>query len=117
MGGCLGWESCGAYLMCSPVIRTGVSDEVRKHLLLSGRVQGVWFRGSTRSEAERIGGLKGFVRNLDDGRVECVVQGPPEKVDALVDWCHKGPDGARVDGAQVVDEDPVPGERPFRVEH
>lgn len=92
-----------------------MSEEIRKRLLIRGRVQGVWFRGSTKEQAARVGTLKGFVRNLEDGRVEAAVQGPAEAVDALVSWCHKGPDGARVEEVQVVEEEPVPGEKPFQV--
>jgi acylphosphatase len=93
-----------------------MTAEIRRRLLISGRVQGVWFRGSTKDEAEHIGGLKGWVRNLDDGRVEAAIQGPAEPVERLVAWCHRGPDGARVDRVQVVEEAPVPGEKAFRVE-
>ncbi len=94
-----------------------MSEEIRKRLLIRGRVQGVWFRGSTNEQAARLGGLKGFVRNLEDGRVEAAVQGPAEAVDSLVSWCHKGPDGARVEAVEVIEEDPVPGEKPFQVVH
>lgn len=94
-----------------------MSEEIRKRLLISGRVQGVWFRGSTKEQAERLGALKGFVRNLEDGRVEAAVQGPRAAVEELVSWCHRGPDGARVEAVQVVEEAPVPGERPFQVVH
>jgi acylphosphatase len=91
-----------------------VSDaRVRKRVYVSGRVQGVWFRESCRDEAERVG-VAGSVRNLADGRVEVVLEGPRTAVDQVVSWCHSGPRRARVDRVEVVDEVPV-GEHGFRV--
>ena len=66
------------------------------HLLIQGRVQGVWFRESMRQEAERLG-VTGWVRNLADGSVEAVVQGPTEAVDALLVWARSGPPMAQVE--------------------
>ena len=73
-----------------------------KHLLLSGRVQGVYYRASARAEATRLG-LTGWVRNLPDGRVEAVVQGPPEVVQQLVNWCWHGVQFAKV--TDIVEEE------------
>ena len=70
----------------------------RVHLIIRGRVQGVWYRGSTRDAAERIGGISGWVRNLPDGSVEAVAEGDRANLDRLVAWCHDGPPSARVDG-------------------
>jgi acylphosphatase len=67
----------------------------RRRLVVSGRVQGVGFRYSTQGEAARLG-LRGWVRNTDDGKVEIVAEGPPTAVDALEAWCRRGPAGARV---------------------
>ncbi len=75
-----------------------------KHVLVSGKVQGVWFRESTREAAERFG-VSGWVRNLPDGRVEVMAAGPPDAVDRLVQWCHHGPSKARVDAVEVADTD------------
>jgi acylphosphatase len=63
--------------------------------LVSGIVQGVFFRQSTRSQAQRLG-LGGWVRNLPDGRVEAVFEGGDNQVRGMVGWCHEGPDNARV---------------------
>ncbi len=65
-------------------------------LLISGRVQGVWFRESMKRRADDLG-VTGWVRNLADGRVEAVVCGSTERIDALLVWAHKGPPLARVD--------------------
>lgn len=85
----------------------------RVHLWIRGKVQGVYFRESTRQEAERLG-VAGWVRNLDDGRVEAVIEGEEVDVDALVAWCHRGPENARVDHVDVRSEDPA-GAHGFRV--
>lgn len=65
------------------------------HILVEGLVQGVWYRASTRREALRLN-LKGWVRNLPDGRVEILAQGSPAAVDELCRWCQTGPPGAEV---------------------
>lgn len=65
-------------------------------LIVSGRVQGVFFRASTREQAQRLG-LSGHAKNLDDGSVEVVAAGDPEAIDALADWLRQGPPLARVD--------------------
>jgi acylphosphatase len=70
-----------------------VRTRVRLHI--TGRVQGVWFRGATHAEATKLG-VDGWVRNLPDGGVEALVEGDAAAVRALVGWCHTGPSGARV---------------------
>ena len=70
---------------------------VCKRVVVTGLVQGVGFRASTAREAARIGGLAGWVRNLDNGAVEVFVQGPAEGVQALLRWCSKGPPVSRVE--------------------
>ena len=64
--------------------------------LVSGKVQGVWFRASTREVAERLG-LRGYARNLADGRVEVLASGEPTAIEALASWLRHGPALARVD--------------------
>lgn len=66
-----------------------------RRCLVSGRVQGVWFRASTRDEALRLG-LTGYAKNLPDGRVEVLACGPAEALDALGRWLHQGPPLAEV---------------------
>jgi acylphosphatase len=80
---------------------------------VSGRVQGVWFRDACSREAAAHD-VRGFVRNLPDGRVEAVFEGSPAAVDALVEWCRTGPPRARVEAVDVRDEPPV-GETGFRI--
>ncbi len=65
-------------------------------LKITGRVQGVFFRASTKDEAQRLS-LTGEVWNTEDGGVEIIAEGPPEKLDLLAQWCKKGPPGSRVD--------------------
>jgi len=72
--------------------------------LVSGKVQGVFFRAGTREQAQRLG-LRGHARNLTDGRVEVVAEGPDAAVDALAQWLHHGPANARVDAVQREDLD------------
>jgi len=67
--------------------------------LVSGLVQGVFFRASTREEAQRLG-LTGHARNLPDGRVEVVAHGAPEALEALERWLWQGPPAAKVDAVQ-----------------
>ena len=75
------------------------------HLVIHGRVQGVWYRDSMRREAEHLG-VNGWVRNRSDGAVEATVQGEAGAVDALVRWAHRGPQLAEV---ERVDVDPGNG--------
>jgi acylphosphatase len=86
---------------------------VRRRAYVAGRVQGVWFRESCADRA-RAAGVAGWVRNLDDGRVEVLLEGPQGAVDDVLAWSRRGPRRARVDRVDVVDEAPV-GERGFRV--
>ncbi len=70
-------------------------DNIRVRLIIEGRVQGVWFRDSTRNEALALG-LSGWVRNRRDGSVEAIAEGPEGPVKKLVSWCHQGPPRAQV---------------------
>jgi len=76
------------------------SERTRVHVYVSGRVQGVFFRATTR-ETARERGVDGWVRNLDDGRVEAVFEGPEAAVDALVEFCHQGSPAANVTEVEV----------------
>ena len=85
----------------------------RVHVTVRGRVQGVFFRAEARARAESLG-VSGWVRNASDGTVEAVFEGDPERVDSMVEWCRRGPSGARVDEVEVTEEEPQ-AERGFRV--
>jgi acylphosphatase len=78
--------------------------KARAHVYISGRVQGVFFRAYTEEEANRLG-LKGWVRNLIDGRVEAVFEGEKDKIEKMIEWCHRGSPHARVDNVEVEWED------------
>jgi acylphosphatase len=86
---------------------------VRVRVVVSGSVQGVFYRATCAARAEQAG-VSGFVRNLPDGRVEAAFEGEPSAVRALVAWCSRGPPGARVDHVESVDEPPR-GDRAFRI--
>ena len=75
----------------------------RGHFYVSGGVQGVFFRASTKDQAQRLG-LTGFFRNCPDGRVEIVAEGSSEAIEELIDWCRVGPSGARVESVHAGDE-------------
>jgi acylphosphatase len=71
-------------------------------LLISGRVQGVFFRKFTKQKANELD-IFGTVRNLDDGSVEVIAQAEADKLEAFIQWCHKGPITARVDKVDMVE--------------
>ena len=83
----------------------------RARAVVTGRVQGVFFR-ATCADAARRRTLGGFVRNLPDGRVEAAFEGPDADVDAMIEWCRRGPELAHVDSVEVTSE-PLAGERDF----
>ncbi|MGB2599732.1 MAG: acylphosphatase [Candidatus Omnitrophota bacterium] len=76
---------------------------IRKHVLISGMVQGVFFRSDTREMARSLG-MTGWVRNCWDGRVEAVFEGEESMVDHAVEWCRKGPPSAHVNKIDVTTE-------------
>jgi acylphosphatase len=73
---------------------------VHAHVVVSGAVQGVWFRASTQRKAEELG-LKGWVRNTPDGCVEAVFEGDKSRVEDMITWCHQGPPAAQVENVTV----------------
>lgn len=83
-------------------------EKIRKHLWISGRVQGVSFRANTIRRA-KILGVSGWVRNLPNGKVETIIEGPKNKVNKLVKWCREGPRLASVEKVEVKEE-PYTGE-------
>ena len=80
-------------------------SRTRAHVFVSGRVQGVYFRATTRDTA-REAGVDGWVRNLPDERVEAVFEGPEDAVESMVDFCHDGSSAATVEDVAVEREEP-----------
>jgi len=88
----------------------------RVHLIIRGRVQGVFFRYETQMVARRLG-ITGWVRNNYDGSVETVAEGAKEKLEEFVQWCHQGPSRARVDAVQVEWGNPTGEFKAFSIEY
>lgn len=87
-------------------------ERITRRFLISGKVQGVYFRHSTRLEAERLA-VGGLARNLPDGSVEVVAHGTRSAVDSLREWLHRGPPMARVASVKEVEisaEEPAGGD-------
>jgi acylphosphatase len=82
-----------------------MSDVARRHLVVHGHVQGVFFRDTCRRQAEARG-VAGWIANRPDGAVEAVFEGNPEDVDALVKFCRNGPRGAEVRSVDETSEEP-----------
>ena len=72
------------------------------NILVSGRVQGVYFRMFTQNKAKQFG-IKGYARNLPDGRVEIIAEADNNSIEKLIQWCHKGPVTARVDHVEMTE--------------
>lgn len=77
----------------------------RVHVYVTGQVQGVFFRATTRDTAQEQG-VDGWVKNLDDGRVEAVFEGDPEDVESMVEFCYEGSEMASVSTVEVSEEEP-----------
>ena len=91
-----------------------MSEVTARRVVVSGRVQGVFFRDSCARRA-RAEGVAGWVRNRADGRVEAWFEGRPQAVENMVTWCREGPSRAEVDGVEVHDEHPA-SLNAFRIE-
>jgi acylphosphatase len=79
-------------------------NHARAHVMISGRVQGVFFRYKTQEQAQNMG-VAGWVRNLPDGRVEAVLEGGQEDVERMMQWCRQAPPMAEVEDVDVQWED------------
>ena len=79
-------------------------SQKRVHVFVTGRVQGVFFRQATKVIAIK-NNVAGWVRNLDDGRVEILIEGENKSVDSVIEWCNYGPANSRVDNIEVNNED------------
>ena len=72
-----------------------MEEKIRAHIIVSGRVQGVYFREQTRKGAKKLD-ISGWVKNLEDGRVEAIFEGEKGKVEKMIDWVRQGPAFANV---------------------
>lgn len=77
-----------------------IEMKARAHVYISGRVQGVFFRYETKDLADRLG-VRGWVRNTRDGRVEAIFEGERGKIEEMLNFCHRGPPGASVSDVEV----------------
>ena len=93
-----------------------MTDAVRAHLTITGRVQGVAYRMSAQDEGIRLG-LVGKVRNRHDGSVEALVEGPRQVVEDFIRWCRRGPPAARVADVRVEWREPSGEFRDFAISH
>ena len=78
-----------------------MDDKVRAHVIITGRVQGVFFRMETQRAAQRIGGVTGWVRNKRDGSVEALFEGDKTQVGKVLEWCHVGSPNSNVKNVNV----------------
>lgn len=78
-----------------------MEDKVRAHVIITGRVQGVFFRMETQRAARGIGGITGWVRNKRDGSVEAVFEGDKAQIDKVLEWCHVGSPNSNVKRVDV----------------
>jgi len=74
--------------------------KLKARVVISGRVQGVFFRANTKQKAEQLG-LAGWVRNRSDGKVEALFEGEEKIVNEMIRWCHQGPPSARVEDVEI----------------
>jgi acylphosphatase len=89
---------------------------IRAHVFITGRVQGVFFRSETMYEAKQLD-VTGWVRNIPDGRVEATFEGEQENVKKLIEFCKRGPQGARVTNVDIKWENYTGGFRNFEVKY
>ena len=93
-----------------------MAEKIRAHIVVSGRVQGIFFRAETQEKAQQLG-VTGWVKNLSDGRVEAVFEGNKAQVEEMVNWAKSGPPGAIVNHLDLTWEE-YQGEFPdFEIKH
>jgi len=88
----------------------------RIQIIISGRVQGVWFRHNTNIAGNKLG-LKGFVRNLPDGNVEVIAEGNEEKIQQMINFCKTGPEGSYVEDVKIKYEKPKSEFKTFSIRY
>ena len=88
----------------------------RVNVIISGRVQGVWFRASTKEKADQLG-ITGWVRNTSDGNVEAVFEGDEKILQEMLEWCHQGPTHAKVENVKITKQDSSNGFSNFLIKY
>ena len=89
---------------------------VNVYIKIFGRVQGVWYRSSTKQKADQIG-VKGWVRNTMDGCVEAVFSSEQEKITELINWCKKGPPLSKVDNVEIRIQKTIEDFKDFKIKY
>ena len=92
-----------------------MAERTRAHVFVTGTVQGVYYRANTRDTA-REKGIDGWVKNLEDGRVEAIFEGPEDAVESMIEWCHTGSPAAEVEDVDAEFEEPQ-GEDGFEIRY
>ena len=80
--------------------------KIQTHVIISGKVQGVWFRLNTKNKAEKLN-LTGWVRNTNDGKVEAVFEGEERDINEMIKWCYEGPQLANVKNVNIETKSPL----------
>ena len=90
--------------------------KINVHVIISGRVQGVFFRASTKQKAEQLG-ITGWVRNTHDGCVEAIFEGEENKINEMIEWCHHGPSFSKVNNVEIKKQNPINGFDKFSIKY
>ena len=93
-----------------------MSDEIQIKVIVTGKVQGVYYREETRKAADRLG-LKGYVKNLPNGSVEAVFKGRQSLVKKMIDWCYTGSPAAIVQNVSTEETDPLENYQTFEIQY
>ena len=104
------------FLKLSNKISCNYMSQKRIHIFVTGRVQGVFFRQATRVIAIK-NNVRGWVRNLDDGRVEIMIEGEDKSINSVTEWCNLGPANSRVDNIQINNENYLGNFKNFEVRY
>jgi acylphosphatase len=90
--------------------------KINFHVIISGRVQGVWFRASAKQKAEQLG-IKGWIRNTSDGSVEAVFEGEEKSVNEMIEWCNHGPPLSKIENVEIEKKNPTDGFKDFSIRY
>ncbi len=93
-----------------------MTNKTQVKVVISGKVQGVFYRAHTQNTADRLG-IKGYVKNLANGSVEAVFEGDQPAIDQMINWCHKGPEMSRVENVQTQEIKPLTNFKIFEIRY